>query len=505
MDINALNIDKFVAVNKLQRVTTLSFFEANGSPNDTGLFSFSIFGRAGSPERSTQWAYIELNGRFLHPFVYKTCTQLDRKFTEIIIMERQVRINKHGELETVPEGEYDGWTGLDGLWENWDKITWGTAEPGSQRWERVSTLKLIPRDSAFLTKWHVIPASYRDVDTTDPSPVKEIPPINSLYVQLMASAPTVVSGLMFADGARKRRAQEALLQIYQLLLGPVDGKKGLIQDRILGKYTDWAVRGVISSPPLAKSNTPKEQEVPFGTVGVPLYLLVNMYQPFVIKRLNEIFSVYTQGQERVLSVGGDGKTSYVEIPTEARIQIGPELYRKWIARFVRSQENRVNVVSVTTGRGDEIPIPLYDQWLGRPTTLLDLFFIVVSEIIADKYAMFTRYPVEDFRACHFFKPVIITTERTVTQSIGQRTFTNYPQFGNPVRWVDSIRINNSYTSAAGADYDGDTVRLLGLFTQEANAEAERLIRQPTNFADGQGNFCRGVGNEAILSLYSLTM
>ena len=46
--------------------------------------------------------------------------------------------------------------------------------------------------------------------------------------------------------------------------------------------------------------------------------------------------------------------------------------------------------------------------------------------------------------------------------------------------------------------------MIGIFTQEANAEAARMIEKPTNYCDGQGNFGRPVGNEAILTLFSLT-
>jgi hypothetical protein len=88
--------------------------------------------------------------------------------------------------------------------------------------------------------------------------------------------------------------------------------------------------------------------------------------------------------------------------------------------------------------------------------------------------------------------------------IGEHRYLTYPKFEQPMRWVDSFRLNNSYTSAMGADYDGDTHRVIGLFTQEANAEAEKLIAQPTNYCDGQGQFSRKVANEAILTLYALT-
>jgi hypothetical protein len=121
---------------------------------------------------------------------------------------------------------------------------------------------------------------------------------------------------------------------------------------------------------------------------------------------------------------------------------------------MRSQENRLDPVSVTTGRGKEVRIPLYDAALGRETTLLDLFYIAASDVTTDKHIMFTRYPVEDFRACHFARAVILTTERTEVREIHGRRFANYPVIEPPIRWVDSFRINNSYTKAMGADYDG---------------------------------------------------
>ena len=50
----------------------------------------------------------------------------------------------------------------------------------------------------------------------------------------------------------------------------------------------------------------------------------------------------------------------------------------------------------------------------------------------------------------------------------------------------------------------DTHRMVGVFTQEANAEAARLIEKPTNYCDGQGLFSRKVANEATLTLFALT-
>jgi hypothetical protein len=461
MKLDVYDIDRFVELNQLQPVTGLTFFEATGTPTDNGLFSFDIFGRSGSDDRKRRWGYIELHGRFLHPLVYKTLSQLDRKFPDLISGSRRIKLTKTGMIQDTDEDDPNGWTGLDELYNRWDDINWGPEVKGTQRGERIGMLKVVPKKLAFITKWPVMPASFRDVDTaSSTSGIKEVPPINYLYIRVMSAAPTKISGLSFIDGNRKRRAQEALVELHKSALDLIAGKKGLIQDRLLGKYTDWATRGVLSGPAIAKSNKPGEQEVPFGYIGVPLYLLVNMFQPFVIKRLSELFRIYANGGlERMLVSDKNGNQEYYDIPRDVRMQLGPDLYKKWISRFMRSQENRLDLVSVVGKDGGEIPLPIYDKLLKRGTTLLDLFFLVVSEIIVDKRILFTRYPVEDFRACHFAYARILTVEKTermeiVYDSGESQVFERYPTIEEPMRWIDSFRINNSYTKAMGADYDG---------------------------------------------------
>jgi hypothetical protein len=317
----------------------------------------------------------------------------------------------------------------------------------------------------------------------------------------MSSAPSTVSGFEFADGARKRRAQDLLVEISQGCLSMVAGKHGLIQDRILGKYIDWAVQGVLSGPSVAKAERPEEQEVPFGWLGVPLYLVINLFQPFILKSLDERLRALAGGQERVLLPGG----KYLELSSSTRAQLNPDTYRKWIGRFMRSQENRTDPVGVTAPDGSLVKLPLYDGALGRETTLADLFYIAATSVVADKHVMMSRYPIEDFRACHFARVSILTTDQTEPKTVGGTAYPRYPALeAEPLRWVDSVRLNNSYTSAMGADYDGDRVRLLGVFTQEANQEAAMTIRKTTNFADGQGRPSRQATNEAILTLYSMT-
>ncbi len=46
--------------------------------------------------------------------------------------------------------------------------------------------------------------------------------------------------------------------------------------------------------------------------------------------------------------------------------------------------------------------------------------------------------------------------------------------------------------------------LVGLFTQEANVEAAKLIGSKTSLVTADGRSARGVSMEAVLSLYMIT-
>jgi len=462
MKLDILDVDKFVNVNRLELVSDPIFFSSNGVPTEKGLFSTSIFGRPGSPDRSKKWGYIDLKQKYFHPAVYKALSQVFRKIDGIINNSIYFALSPTKELVlkeldeiTTTEDEKRFKTGIEELEKIWDTINWGDKR-GTTRDDKVVFLKIIPKEIAFITKYHVEPAMFRDVDLSTGKHVTDMPPINNLYSQLIAVAPPLPSGLQLLDGGRRLRAQSILLDIHTSNLDMIKGKKGSIQETVLGKYADYGVRTILSGPEISSSNTVDGQEVKFGEIGVPLYLLVNMFQPFVIARMNEIFKVIVERSEQLYILDKDGKESILEVPEKVRLQLGTDLYKKWISRFMRSQETRLEPLSVDIGGGKVFELPLYDSELKRKTTFTDLFFIIVERIAIQekKHIMFTRYPVTDYQGCHFATPVILTTEKVTEVVVNGYTYKNYPDFSKKVRWIDSTRINNANTKSMGADYDG---------------------------------------------------
>ena len=56
----------------------------------------------------------------------------------------------------------------------------------------------------------------------------------------------------------------------------------------------------------------------------------------------------------------------------------------------------------------------------------------------------------------------------------------------------------------GDQYDGDQCTCKILMSQEANDEAEKIMRSVSYILDMSGRSVRGIGNEAVQTLYELT-
>ena len=72
-------------------------------------------------------------------------------------------------------------------------------------------------------------------------------------------------------------------------------------------------------------------------------------------------------------------------------------------------------------------------------------------------------------------------------------------------FVDSVRMCNLFLNGIGGDYDGDTTSNAGLYSIEANEEAERVMKSKFNLIGLGGTPIREAGNEAFQALYSLTL
>ena len=258
-EIEVLDVDNYVQTNELREITNPTFFGAGGAPTSDGLLSNEIFGIT-QKDRAGTFAYIDLGEYFIDPSCYKTLTRLDSKFSFIINSLRTYKVNAEGDLEEDPTGG----TGIKWLRENFSKIVL----KGTKSRSRDMRIRYIEhnfkRGRMFINKYIVIPAYYRDVNTTGKH--TGVGQINTLYVNLITASRAIKEnndyGLSMADTTCSR-LQDTLKAIYDWFCGNsnptikdhgsgLSGKFGIIRSNMA--YTsDYSSRLVLSAPELKQS------------------------------------------------------------------------------------------------------------------------------------------------------------------------------------------------------------------------------------------------------------
>ena len=185
-----IKFDEFVRRLKIQEVTSTNLFLANGSPDPNGLVSQRIFG-VSTLDRQTLFGYISLNGKFMHPVIYKRIFKRSfRKIDGIIAGTDYYNITDKGELVSDPSG----YTGLEWLYKNFEKMKFNNINSGNDEDQDLSlfkedvraVLKKYDKTTLFTDKMIVIPIAFRDVDIRQGQ--MGIDELNSLYRSLMNKA-----------------------------------------------------------------------------------------------------------------------------------------------------------------------------------------------------------------------------------------------------------------------------------------------------------------------------
>jgi DNA-directed RNA polymerase beta' subunit len=238
MQIDLIPVEKFIKLNKLQEITNPVIFEKGSIPTTDGLLSTDIFG-VSTKDRKDTYAYISLNGHFLHPFIYKMLKRMNRKFEAIVNGTKNFIIDEEGKLVE----QEDGSTGLEYLYKNWEKIKFEKNE-SRMRSERIDLLSATDKNELFTQYWIIIPAFYRDVNVQIGNKIGGYEEINEFYAKLIRFASMInnTNNFNFVLEITRGKMQQMLEQIYDKLKGKIEKKQGIIKKSLLGKNVDYGAR-----------------------------------------------------------------------------------------------------------------------------------------------------------------------------------------------------------------------------------------------------------------------
>ena len=460
MKMDLFNIEEFVDINELQEVKSAVLFQRGDIPHPEGLISNEIFGITTKSRKET-FAYIDLHGYFFVPHVYKVLKRLYRNIEKIINGELYVSIGEDGRLVKDENGE----TGLEFIYNNWDKIQWALDDTDSgMKKERLNLVKTLPKNEIFSRYAIVIPAFYRDIKST--SSGGEVDNINNLYGKLIRTATLVKEKDLFSFQFNmvNYNIQNTLVDIYDFFKHKLEKKQGLLRKYLLGRNVDYCTRSVITAPNF-HANRPDDLMTDFRHANLPISQVCSLCFPFVMAWVKKFFEreVFDTKNSKIIY---DPVTDTVEDNIELK---NPESYfsdrylKKMIDTYIKDPESRFDKIFIPSNSNHKLYLRFTGKRIDpttkaelpsiayRPMTWTDILYMACEDVTRDKHCMITRYPLLDEFGIFIAEIRVCSTTETDMVSYNGKIYNWYPRIDFDVpsekiasKFLDSIQFSNSY-------------------------------------------------------------
>jgi hypothetical protein len=375
----------------------------------------------------------------------------------------------------------------------------------------------------------VIPAFYRDV--LDESSGTKSGDLNSLYIKLLRSTDMLSNSLMFdfAFYSTDYTIQQTLVDIYDYFKLKLQKKNGMIRKSLMGKTIDYSVRTVITAPSY-QADRLEDMPINFTHTQVPLTQVLDLCYPYIIRELKLwferiVFSKVDSGIP-VMTRDGNGETiSKLMYPIDPESTFTDQYFDKVLDSYIKNPASRFNKVQfkskdsngkirdntslyLTGKRGYKDSDHQGADYI-KEITWTDLLYIIACDVVENKYVMLTRYPD---MGTFFNKITVVSTIKHEKFTLNGKVYPMFPVVDQNIShddmsgiFIDTVSFSNSYCSDMVADYDGDQITIKIIWSQEANAEAEKFLYSKQNILDSTASRNkRTIESEAAQTIYVLT-
>lgn len=524
MKLSLLDADRLIEVNNLKECTSPKLYASgNGLFDPEGIMSDEIFGYS-RQDRMNTFAYIDLGGHYLHPHLYTTSlVRMCRPVVYCVSGQRKYKI-----VDGWFQEDENGWTGVEELYNHWDEIDWSKSTSRDTR--LIKILSKLPKDRVFVTKIIIIPKGYRDIMSSGNAKggtTERLSEINTHYNSLirmvsMTKQPGSLSGRL---NTATMNIQITLVKIYNYFKHAISGKHGLVKKYLLGKTITFGSRSVISAPTYNNERI-QDNIVDLEHAAIPIAQCCAIFKPFIVSWLKNFFVREVISTPNIYFTDQNGRiiTGTIEEPD---VQFSDREVEKIIYNFVRNPDSRFDIITVRVNltssrkgptieaalmlRGKQVLPDNKPVTLNRPMTVADVLYLACVDVCEKRHAMISRYPVGTDKGIFFNKIRVQSTRQHIKLEFNDRIYPFYPdiRLDTPkdqvgVQFIDTCVFSNSMLEGLGGDYDGDQVSIRGIWSDEANAEAEELMNKKTTALSITGGGTRVVSKEIVNSYYELT-
>jgi hypothetical protein len=328
--------------------------------------------------------------------------------------------------------------------------------------------------------------------------------LNTLYLGLLGmksvTAHTTTSVYQIYN-----KFQDAVINIFTFVSNYVGGKNGFFQKNLLAKNTMYTARNVISAPRYNSENP----EIGIFRTGYPLHTCCSLFKPLVIFKMKEFFS-FSNIQQIHPEPGEINSALLANVYDNRMIEDLCEIYMK-------NPGSRFKIMYLDDKNEKPIQMTYLDlkanATITRPVTLTDVVYLACKSAIvdADRHVYTVRYPIGDYMGAFFTKVHILSTNNTTRIQFNGEVYNTYPIINleashNRVAtsFADTLTPSNSRLEVIGGDYDGDTVKSVGIWSDEANAKAEELMYSKIYNIKPDCTTMYSIEIECLGGLYALT-
>lgn len=546
LNIKLLDVDKFIQENNVKRVSS-SFVKlpSENTFHPEGLFSEEIFGQIASDERLARFGYIKLNTKVFHPRVYKLITKLKSFYAGILNGSVQAKFDQQlGDFVRTSIDDESGQSGFQFFITNFPNMKFKITKSLTRN-DKVRILQQAIKDGTYvIDKFLVLPAGVRDhkdefgTETTDE--------INKFYMSIInyAAAIPSKSGSNPVFDSVRFSLQKKIVQTHDYINDMMQGKSGFVSKKYGRRALALGTRNVISAADMSANDGSDLMALKADETKLPLFQAMKAFQPLVVNKLKLLFfsQIFDESSDQIGVLShGDMKLSYQPINSEEKEQFmssagieklitlyrDPE-YRKRAVE-VHSDDGKSHYLFVIYDEGDKITVlrnvsefkqrrldnsEPFDESRLRPLTWMEAMFMATHTATKGKHVLVTRYPVLGVNGTFPSKVHLISTSpgrivRYTSPYSNEENEPIIPEYPNlKYNSVDSVVVHPARLEGLGGDYDGDTVSVNGIMSEEANNEIANYLQTKSSILDPNGNLrfdLTGGGAELIgLTLFNLS-
>lgn len=339
-----MHVDKYIQTHFLKEVSSMLIYEPSSKQfKEDGLYSETIFGQIGTPERLAKLGYIDLHTEVLTPHIYKNTLDV-ASWYEGIMKGTQYAIFDPSDNKFIPadrDTEFAD-TGFSFFMSHFKDCRF-ERNNSITRNDKISAIEKSQLNNTYKTsKLIVSPAGWRDIKIINDR--EEIEDINKYYTSLLALAnevnvPMTSPAIISFFNTIKYNIQLKVYEIFQYFKTFIEGKQGFGQEKYSKRYVAWGTRNVITTPSLIASSPNAPDYLKHDETLQPLYQLAVSFMPLTVHHLNQLFyqQIFTFGAINVPLIDKDTyKITYAELSAQ---QITDALSSESKLKFVQDFKN----------------------------------------------------------------------------------------------------------------------------------------------------------------------